>query len=121
METVTDKDTLERLNRALHIAFAQRGITKKRDMAAYLEYESPAFSNIINGKINISDKFLRSISEKLGISIRYIKYGEGDAFNVQPTGQPADTNAQLATCVTVIASQQRTIEKLTDIINNLRP
>ena len=119
MEIVTDQQTLERLNRALNIAFVSKGITKKRDMAAYIEYESPTFSNIINGKLSLSDKFLRTINEKLGISIRFVKYGEGDMFlRTDGDGHQDTTETQIATLIRVVASQQETIERLTEMIND---
>lgn len=69
---------LERLNEALKVVFLRMGIYKKADMAEYLGYKSPYFSDIINGKEKMSDSFLKTISEKLHINIQWITTGEGD-------------------------------------------
>lgn len=71
-------DELARLNVALRATFLKMGIYKKADMAEYLGYKSPYFSGIINGKEKLSDQFLKTISDKIGISKDYILKGEGE-------------------------------------------
>ncbi len=72
---------LERLNESLKVAFLRIGIYKKADMAEYLGYKSPYFSGIINGKEKMSDGFMKTISDKLGINIHWITTGEGDMIS----------------------------------------
>ena len=50
-------------------------------MAEYLGYKSPYFSGIINGKEKMSDGFMKTISDKLGINIHWITTGEGDMIS----------------------------------------
>ena len=69
---------LERLNKALKFAFLKKNISKKGDMAEFLDYKSPYFSGIINGKEKLSESFLLKISDKLDINIDWILTGEGE-------------------------------------------
>lgn len=72
---------LERLNKALKVAFLRIGIYKKAEMAEYLGYKNPYFSGIINGKEKMSDRFLKTISEKLHINTQWITTGKGDMIS----------------------------------------
>jgi hypothetical protein len=72
---------LERLNKALKVAFLRIGIYKKAEMAEYLGYKNPYFSGIINGKEKMSDGFLKTISEKLHINTQWITTGKGDMIS----------------------------------------
>lgn len=72
---------LERLNFALIERFRSIGIYKKGDMATFLDYKSPYFSGIINGKEKITEQFLKTISDKLQINIDWILTGNGDMLH----------------------------------------
>lgn len=72
---------LERLEIALKIAFNKQGITKKGDMAAFLDYKRTYFSDVIRGASPISDNFLKIISDKLNINTDWIKTGKGEMIN----------------------------------------
>lgn len=71
---------LERLREVLKIAFQKENIYKKADMAKSLGYANSYFSEITNGKENLSDAFLKNISDKLNINQDWILTGKGDMF-----------------------------------------
>lgn len=71
---------LERLNKALKLAFQEINIYKKSDMAKFLGYTNSYFSEITNGKENLSESFLNVISEKVNINLEWVLSGEGDVL-----------------------------------------
>jgi phage repressor protein C with HTH and peptisase S24 domain len=68
---------LERLNIGLKTLFLKKGIQRKGDMADYLGYKNPYFSGVINGRERLSDSFLNTLTQKLGINSEWILTGEG--------------------------------------------
>lgn len=74
---------LERLSESLKMAFHKKNIYKKADMAKYLGYANSYFSEITNGKENLSDSFLKNISEKLGVNTNWVITGEGEMLKAE--------------------------------------
>lgn len=66
-----------RLNEALRAAFNQRGVQLKSDMAKMLGYKSPYFSGITTGKEKLTNAFLMTLSNKLGINSEWVLTGQG--------------------------------------------
>lgn len=72
---------LTRLITALREAFRQKGIIRKGEMANYLEYRGPYFSGVINGREKLSEAFLLTLNQKLGLNPRWILHEEGSMFD----------------------------------------
>ena len=129
---------LERLNKALKIAFQKINIYKKVDMAKYLDYANTYFSEITNGKENLSPPFLKNISDKLNINTDWILTGDGEMFSSpeileEPTmikeqcyfgdfdmiAMPREAFEQISKLTETVLSQQRVIESLKETIKKL--
>ncbi len=70
-------EMLERLRTSLSEGFRRMGIVRKGDMARHLGYQIPYFSGIINGRERLSNSFLNTLSNKVGINPNWVLTGEG--------------------------------------------
>ena len=73
-------EVLDRLNQALQLAGHKIGYSKKSEIASFLGYKLPYYSGIINGKGEITESFLKRISDLLGIDTNWVLTGEGHAL-----------------------------------------
>lgn len=71
-------EMLDRLRKALSEGFHRIGITRKGDMAKHLGYQIPYFSGMINGRERLSNSFLNTLSNKVGINPNWILTGDGE-------------------------------------------
>ena len=73
----------------------------ERALADLLGYTKSSFSQLVNGKVPLSDKFLRNLcSLDKNINIVWIKTGEGDMFRADKSiniSQTADNNSGVIT------------------------
>lgn len=71
---------LERINKAIIILKQDKIIKNNDDLAKILGYNKSSISEITNGKVPLSDKFIKIFCSEFGIDINFILKGEGDIY-----------------------------------------
>lgn len=119
---------LERLKKLVSWIIFSGYAKNESDLASKLGYTKSSFSQIMNGRVPVADRFLNKISEIVSnLNIEWIRFGTGDMLNDTDLENrnlnieienPINENEKMM--LRVIESQQRTIEKLTDLVINFK-
>ena len=75
----------ERLNQVINVVSDKYNISDRKDIALKLGIEQTYFSGMLGGSKKISRKLLEKLQEVFGISIVWLKTGEGEMFVQPPT------------------------------------
>lgn len=119
---------LERLKKLVSWIIFSGYAKNESELASKLGYTKSSFSQIMNGRVPVADRFLNKISEIVSnLNIDWIRFGTGDMLN-DPDLENRNLNIEIENPINenekmmlrVIESQQRTIEKLTDLVMNLK-
>lgn len=119
---------LERLKKLVSWIIFSGYAKNESELASKLGYTKSSFSQIMNGRVPVADRFLNKISEIVSnLNIEWIRFGTGDMLNDTDLenrnlnieiDNPINENENMM--LRVIESQQRTIEKLTDLVINFK-
>lgn len=120
----------KRIKRAVNWLIFQDKAENERALAELLGYTKSSFSQLINGKVPLSDKFLKSLCAlDENINSVWIKTGGGDMFlngtgvtqkvygdNNHVAGRDVNnsTNGDVGKLIDTINSQQKSISTLVD-------
>jgi transcriptional regulator with XRE-family HTH domain len=121
---------LERLKKLVSWIIFSGYAKNESELASKLGYTKSSFSQIMNGRVPVADRFLNKISEIVSnLNIEWIRFGTGDMLNDTDLENrnlnieienPINENEKEKMMLRVIESQQRTIEKLTDLVINFK-
>lgn len=106
----------ERLIPVLKNVFLKRGLYKRADWAKYLGYNSAYLSGVLNGKEQLTDSFLKKISDEFGINPDWVKTGNGSVFiendNINSSTSSSDGSISIPSDVwEVIRMQAASLER----------
>lgn len=127
-------DVRKRVKRAINWLIFQEKAENERALAELLGYTKSSFSQIVNGRVPLSDKFLKALcSLDDNINCVWIKTGEGDMFsngsgvtqkvygdNNNVAGRDVNSpNEDMGKLIDTISSQQKSISALVDSNHSL--
>lgn len=130
-------DTVKRVRKAINWLIYQEAAENERALAERLGYTKSSFSQIVNGKVPLSDKFVKNLcSLDENLNSVWISTGEGDMFigdclNSETTGDGnhivgdnnnwsnVNTDTALSRAIDEIGEQRKLVAKAQEQIDRL--
>ena len=113
---------LQRITKYIDWLIFERKVKSRRDLADKMGYTESSLSQILNGKVTLSIKFIKKLSKtNSAVSEEWLLTGEGDMLKtdskeVSSIEMPKEVFDRITQLIDTVCSQQSTIVDLTSMV-----
>ncbi len=103
---------IKRVTKAIDWLIFDNKIKNKRELAEKLNYTESSFSQIINGKVKLSERFVKKLANfDDRININWLLTGEGEMLKNQTSTTP-DTDTPANNEIAILKEKIRALESI---------